>query len=662
MFAKPAGMTATGARAATPIAANAATPAPKTAAPSAWVEDLAPISDADWSYERARHLLDRAGFGGPPDEIARLARLTPEAAVSSLVDYQSIDNSHLKPFEHSGVYDPTLTPFPPTRPAATTLAAETGSAMGVAVKPAGTRKLQPVANRFFYWLRASTLETRRAANWWADRMVATDRPLEEKMALFWHGHFASGGDKVRDYRKMLGQVVLFQRLATGSFRELLIAVAQDPAMLVFLDAGQNVKGKPNENFGREVMELFTMGVGNYTEQDIREGARAFTGWRDDDLTFRIDPASHDDGVKTFLGRTGPFDGVQVLNIILEQRVTANYIAGKLYRFLVRDDLSPAFQDRLGALLRDNNYEIAPFLRTIFLSRDFYSTPSVGTHIRGPVELIVSTYRRFGLKTLPGVPDFNAATSELGQTLLNPPTVAGWAQGRVWITPGTLLARGNFAREVVMPDMIDFVDPNLLPDQQTRQMNTRILSGMDISAASSDSEVAAGMMAKPGGAASAGMAKAGGEATAGMTKPGGDAAGGMAKSSGEATAGMAKPAPGGRAMANLLSEHEDFNTHYASLKGWEEAVRKIKPILREPAQFSLTDIVFAAQAKTTTDAVDVLLQRLLAVQIDDEARASTIALLDDQLGTSDLVRARSYAEEPLRLIAHLIMSAPEYQLA
>ena len=395
--------TATDAAAVRAIAAatTAQPPSQDPQAPAGGAEDLAPISDADWNYARARHLLDRAGFGGTPDDIARLARMTPEAAVRSLVDYQSIDNGHLTPFQHSGVYDPTLNPFPPTRPAATTLAAQTGEAMGIMVKPAGTRKLQPVADRFFYWLRASMLETRRVANWWANRMVATDRPLEEKMALFWHGHFASGEDKVRDYRKMLGQVTLFQRHATGNFRELLIAVAQDPAMLVFLDAGQNVKGAPNENFGREVMELFTMGVGNYTEQDIREGARAFTGWRDADLTFRIDPAKHDDGEKTFLGRTGRFDGVQILDIILEQKVTADFIAGKLYRFLVREDLSPSFQAQLGALLRDNNYEIAPFLRTIFLSRDFYSPPSVGTHIKGPVELIVSTYRRLGFEHVAG---------------------------------------------------------------------------------------------------------------------------------------------------------------------------------------------------------------------------------------------------------------------
>ncbi|HJS86395.1 MAG TPA: DUF1800 domain-containing protein [Acetobacteraceae bacterium] len=591
---------------------------------ASWIGDLAPISDADWDYERARHLLNRAGFGGTPQEIARLARVTPRAAVDSLIDYKAIGTDRLKPFEHSGVYDPTLTPFPPTRPAATRLAAEAGEAMGVAVKPSGSRRLQPVADRFFYWLRASALETRRVANWWAERMVVTERPLEEKMALFWHGHFACGNEKVRDYRKMLGQVLLFQRHATGNFRDLLVAVAQHPAMLVFLDAGQNVKGAPNENFGREVMELFTMGVGNYTEHDIREAARAFTGWRDDDLTFRVDPAKHDDGSITFLGRTGQFDGVQILDIILDQKVTASFIAGKIYRFLVREDLSPSLQERLGELLRENNYEIAPFLRTIFLSRDFYSPASVGTHIKGPVELIVSTYRRLGLTELPGVPDFNAASGELGQVLLDPPTVAGWAQGRAWITPGTLLARGNFAREAVLPNMIDFVDPNLIPDPATRKTNTRILSGMDISTATSEQ--------------------------------------GAAQGSATAEAGMGRDRAGPKAMANLLSEHEDFNTRYASLKGWQEAVRKIKPILRAPAQFSLTDIVFAEQARTTADAVDRLLVRFLSVPIDEQARAAIIAFLDDQLGTSDLLRAKTYLEEPLRLAAHLIMSAPEYQLA
>ena len=153
-------------------AANPAAEPPRQVAvpPDAWLEDMAPIGAADWNYARARHLLDRAGFGGTPDDIVRLARMTPEAAVLSLVDYQGIENGQLTPFEHSGIYDPTLNPFPPTRPAATRLAAGTGAAMGIAIKPSGARKLQPVANRFFYWLRASALETRRVANWWADRM------------------------------------------------------------------------------------------------------------------------------------------------------------------------------------------------------------------------------------------------------------------------------------------------------------------------------------------------------------------------------------------------------------------------------------------------------------------------------------------------------------
>src|SRR6267142_284585 len=207
------------------------------------------------------------------------------------------------------------------------------------------------------------------------------------MALFWHGHFATGEEKIRDYRKMEQQLALLHAQATGNFRDLLIEVARGPAMLVYLDAAQNVKGAPNENFAREVMELFTMGVGNYSERDIREAARAFTGWIDDDLAFKVEPAKHDDEQKTFLGRTGNFDGVNILRIILDQKVTAEYIAGKLYRYFVREDLSPALQARLGAILRDGNYEVAPLLRAIFLSKDFYSEPSFGTRIKGPVELV-----------------------------------------------------------------------------------------------------------------------------------------------------------------------------------------------------------------------------------------------------------------------------------
>jgi hypothetical protein len=578
-----------------------------------WVNDLDPIQPADWDRARAKHLLNRAGFGGTPEDIDRLATLTPVEAVRRIIDYEKVENGDLPAFEHSGVYDPTLKVFPPSRPATTRKAETTGEAIGVRVKPGGSRRMQPVVDRFFFWLRATALETRRIAAWWADRMVSTDRPLQEKMALFWHGHFATGADKVRDYRKMLVQLELFHQKGTGNFRELLIAVAQDPAMLVFLDAGQNVKGAPNENFGREVMELFTMGVGNYSEHDIREAARAFTGWTNDDLRFKLDEAKHDTGEKEFLGRRGNFDGVDILNIILDQKVTTNFIAGKIYRYFVRDDLSPVLQERLGAVLRENDYELRPLLRTIFLSRDFYSEPSVGTRIKGPVDLIVSMCRELGVKRLPGVPDFNSACGELGQVLLNPPTVAGWAQGRSWITPGMLLARGNLARQMLLPDMINFVDPNLDPGPQIREVNNRILRGMSVTAATSEEN--------PG-------------------------------------TGMADD----RAMANVLADKEDFNTRYGSLNGWREAVRKVKPSLRVPAQFNLSNLVLSAQPRTTTEVVDLMLARFLSMPLAENSRLALIGFLDNELGTSDVGRAETFIEEPLRLLVHLIMSTPEYQLA
>src|SRR5690349_24497339 len=162
-------------------------------------------------------------------------------------------------------------------------------------------------------------------------MLASQRPLEEKMTHFWHGHFAANEAKVRDYRKLLGQLELFQKQGTGKFRDLTVAVAQGPAMLSFLDAGVNVKGASNENFAREIMELFTMGVGNYSEQDIREAARAFTGWNFVDLKFVVNRDQHDDGEKSVLGRRGHLDGVDVIDVILSQPVTAEFLAGKIYR-------------------------------------------------------------------------------------------------------------------------------------------------------------------------------------------------------------------------------------------------------------------------------------------------------------------------------------------
>ncbi len=167
-------------------------------------------------------------------------------------------------------------------------------------------------DKFFYSLLANGIETQRLGLWWANRMLASKRPLEEKLTLFWHGHFATGQNKVRDYRMMLRQNELFRTQASGRFRDLLVGILKDPAMLVYLDNGENIKSHPNENFGRELLELFTMGVGNYSEHDVREAARAFTGWTNDVLDFKFDAAQHDPGTKTFLGKTGALDGEDIV--------------------------------------------------------------------------------------------------------------------------------------------------------------------------------------------------------------------------------------------------------------------------------------------------------------------------------------------------------------
>jgi hypothetical protein len=586
----------------------------QTAGPAAWQNDLTPIGAADWNYDFAAHLLERAGFGGTPEEIDSLAKMTPAQAIARLVRFEGTDTGHLPAFDESPIHDPGLEPFPPSRPAVTDMAKERGEALGIKVMPSGNRRLQPIVDEFFYWLRASALETNRVAYWWANRMVASPRPLQEKMALFWHGHFASNEAKVRDYRKLLGQLELFQKQGLGNFRDLTVAVAQGPAMLSFLDAGVNVKGASNENFAREIMELFTMGVGHYTEKDIREAARAFTGWNYVDTKFVVNKDQHDDGEKTFLGKTGHFDGVEVIDIIMQQPATADFIAGKIYRFFVREDLSPELQKQLGSVLRENHYQITPLLEKIFLSRDFYSPASVGTHFKSPVELAVSTYRKLGLKSVPGVPDFNLATGALGQQLFAPPTVAGWAGGQSWITPGLLLERGNFARDILFPD-ISFLPPDRYTGGgEVRRVAERIRQGMDISTATKD-----------------------------------DAKTDVAES-------------------NMNADRdEDFNTRYGSFRGSQMAIERVKPILRDIPQVNLSRMVLDAKLQNTklentTQIVDYLIRRFMRVPPGEDARQKLIAFLNKDLGTTDVAVAQTYMEESLRLVLHLIMSQPEFQLA
>jgi len=576
--------------------------------PAAWQDDLAPLPAAEWSYDRAAHLLAHAGFGGTPADIQALAELGVKRAVESLVRRERTPDPKLTPFVESGLWDPSLATFPDSRPEATDRAERDGTSMGVATKPAGNRALQPISDRFFYWLRATMLETRRLGYWWANRMLQTAHPLEQKMALLWHGHFATHENKVRDYRKMHQQIELFERHATGNLRDLTVEVARNPAMLYFLDAQYNVKGAPNENFAREVMELFTMGVGNYTEQDVGECARAFTGWYFDDLEFKVDAEKHDSGSKTFLGRNGDFDGVDVLDIIFEQPITAEFLAAKVYRFLVRDELSPALRGKLGAVLRDADYELDPLLTTILQSKDFYSAASYGGHIKGPVEHMVAMMKHLGAESMPGVPDFNQSTIAMGQHLLNPPSVAGWAGGKSWITPGLLIARGNVARDVLIPDMTGFSDWNFNAGTDDI-LGQRLRDGYEIGAATAVSD----------------------------------------------------PANMSTFDRVALERDELFNTRISGYIGWEQAARKLIPTPRDAARFDLTAMVLESGATTTEAAVDYLLRRALRVPAAQALRDALIVFLTNELGTTSLERAKTYLEDPLRMTLHLVMSSPEYQL-
>lgn len=580
--------------------------APKIENTVAWADDLSPVVEADWSYELAAHLLERAGFGGTPEEIQALADMPVTEAVNRIVDYESIDASALLDFEESGLWDPGMDPFPPSRAEAVRIARAEGRALGVEVLSLGSaRRLQPVVDKFFYGLRANVLETRRVALWWADRMVATPRPLEEKMTLFWHGHFATSETKVRDYRKLLLQNKTLREHATGNFRNLLLAVMRDPAMLVYLDNGQNVKDHPNENFGRELLELFTMGVGNYTEHDIREASRAFTGWTNDVLEFRVDQDKHDDGMKEFLGKRGAFDGEDIVDIILAQPVTAEFVSSKIYRFFVREGPTTATKTRLANIFREAEYELKPLLRAIFLSRDFYSAPSVATQIKSPVQLLASTYRKLGLEKAPTIPDFNAQTRRLGQTLLYPPNVAGWSGGRTWITPATLLERGNAVREVLFPQ-----DPESLghPDRRLpgiyERVAQRLAQGMNITNATRSGDSGSSMLA---------------------------------------------------------DADEEYNTRYGGYRGYVLAYERIKLVPRQAAEFNLAAMVRDSGAGTASEAVDHLMKRFLRTPLAAADREELASLLAEEIGSQSLVFEESELETALRSVLYVMLCSPEYQL-
>ena len=286
--------------------------------------------------------------------------------------------------------------------------------------------------------RQSNEDTRQLAIAWMDVMVNDKAQLREKMSLFWHGHYACRDANIFYTQDLLD---IIRRNALGNFGDLLKSVSKSAAMIGFLNNQQNKKQHPNENFAREVMELFTLGRGNYTEEDIKEAARAFTGWNFEPKgTFTINQKAHDDGIKNIFGKTGNFTGDDVLNMLLENKQTARHIVTKIYRYFVNDSLiDTSIIEQLTNSFYQSNYDIAGLMRTIFLADWFYDAKNVCNKIKSPVELFVGIRRLLPMQM--EKPDIQLLfTRALGQELFEPPNVAGWPGGTNWIDSSSLMVR------------------------------------------------------------------------------------------------------------------------------------------------------------------------------------------------------------------------------
>jgi uncharacterized protein (DUF1800 family) len=388
--------TATPAPVSQPTATPFPTPVPKAA--TIFEADTSNLTDR----QKVSHVLRRAGFGYSKSDLDRAESIGLKATINELVDFESVDDSAL-------------------------------------TKRIGDAGLD-------FELRS---ELRR---WWFLRMAYTKRPLPEKIALFWHGILTSGLKKVGDNYAMIDQNNLLKDRGMGSYNELLKEIGRDPAMLIWLDSRLNKKKAPNENYARELMELFTLSPGYYTEEDVRESARAFTGWgtkgqKDKGIHFLFRTGQHDNGTKVFLGEEGNFDGDDVVDIILRQPQAARFITTKLWEFFAYTDPEPRIIDHLSEVFITSDYVIRDVVRALLQMPDFYSQKAYRTQIKSPIDLVVQTVRAMGFddngKRFTRVPD------AMGQTLFDPPDVAGWPGGEAWINSSSMLQRANFANSVAL---------------------------------------------------------------------------------------------------------------------------------------------------------------------------------------------------------------------
>jgi len=392
-----------------------------------------------WNWEKARHLLFRAGFGGRQDEIEALFDKGLSGSIDDLL---------------SG----------PTRQ----LPVPKWLAEDQQINPREIRRLGDEEKKILQ--RRNRQHTNELQAGWVEFMMRAPTPadmLHEKMAFFWHSHFATSEQKVKATPFLYNQLQLLHEHALGNFGDLLRAIIRDPAMLRYLDNDQNQKGKPNENLARELMELFSLGTGHYTEQDIREGARALTGYSIEPYQFRFRPFQHDSGSKTILGRTGNFNGEGFVNIILEQPACAEFIAHKLWAYFANETPSEAVVKTLAGKFRESKYDIKTVLREIFSHPEFYAAGVMGMQIKSPIQLVVGTARALGL-TVSSFEFYGRMLLMMGQVPYFPPNVKGWPGGRAWIDTSRLVTRYTFAEMIAAGKVPEEMDPRMQGDMDLRE--------------------------------------------------------------------------------------------------------------------------------------------------------------------------------------------------
>lgn len=388
------------------------------------------------SVDRTKHFFFRAGFGTGPSEIRFMRSMSHDEILHKYIGNKTNGS--------------TAQSFSKGKYAKAPITSESMSSQNYDIE---TRAVDTVRHQ------------------WIHQMASTyDNLLHEKMTLFWHDHFACQCPLASLADQYLQAI---RKHALGNYRDLLKEVSKTPAMLLFLNNQQNRKDRPNENFARELMELFTLGVGNYSETDIKEAARAFTGWSaDDQLRFIFRSQSHDFGEKHFLGQRGKFDGDEIIDIILEQREASLFIAERLYAFFVSRDPNVKAINHLASLLIDHDYEILPVLEGLFGSNFFYDDKVLGCRIKSPIELIVNVMRLLDL-SFEHAESLSYLQTALGQQLFNPPNVAGWPGGKSWINNATMMIRLNFAGYLKRGERFDHVTTAPLESMQTNRSIQKI---------------------------------------------------------------------------------------------------------------------------------------------------------------------------------------------